>query len=261
MAPAGNAGSLTSLVLAFLLVLARVGGALAFVPLPGVRQGPRGARAVLAGAVAIALYPAWPRLSGSPPDVGTLAGWLLSEAALGITAGLAVAFLNEGFSLAAQIFGLPAGYSYAATIDPATEAESTVLLVLAQLAAGLLFFALDMHLELLRVFARSLEVYPPGSFALGEGQMRAIVKLGAGMFAVGVRLAMPVIALLLLVDVALSLLSRIHAQLQLLMMAFPVKMLAALAMMAATLAAYPRLYRALAAECAAVLGRMTGYGG
>lgn len=249
---------LTGTLVSFLLVLARVGAALAFVPVPGFKQGPAAARLLLALGLTLALYPAWPSPPSSRPDAVLLAGWLLAEAGFGITVGLAVAFLNEAFLVAAQIFGLQAGYSYAATIDPATEADSNVLLVFAQFMAGLLFFALGLHLEILRVFARSLEIHPPGSFAVTRAGAETMLGLGAAMFATGLRLALPVVALLVLVDTALALLGRIHAHLQLLALAFPLKMLGALAMLATIAALYLKLYRAAAEQSFGALFRLLG---
>ena len=49
------------------------------------------------------------------------------------------------------------------------------------------------------------------------------------MFSTGMRLALPMVAILLLVDISLALLGRVNAQLQLLTIAFPVKMLVGLA--------------------------------
>ena len=66
---------------------------------------------------------------------------MLAEAGIGIAVGLAVAFLTEGFQMGAQIISLQAGYSFATTIDPTSGADSGVLLTIAQLTAGLLFFA------------------------------------------------------------------------------------------------------------------------
>lgn len=249
---------LMATLLSFLLVLARVGAALTFVPLPGIRQGPAVARVLLTLGVTLALYPAWPSPRTSRPDAGLLAAWLLAEAAFGCTVGLAVAFLNEAFLVAAQIFGLQAGYSYAATIDPTTEADSNVLLVFAQFMAGLLFFALGLHLEILRVFARSLEAYPPGSFVLTRAGAEIILGLGASMFATGLRLALPLVALLVLVDTALALLGRVHAHLQLLTLAFPLKMLGALAMLAMIAGLYLRLYRVSAEQSFLALFKVLG---
>jgi len=57
----------------FLLVLARVGGAFIFVPLPGVSAGPELARAVLAAGVTVALFPVWPIVAIGEIGVGRLA--------------------------------------------------------------------------------------------------------------------------------------------------------------------------------------------
>ncbi len=230
----------------FLLVLARVGGALIFVPAPGLKQGPEPVRAVLAVAIALALYPFWPAPAVNGADAGRVTVWLLAEAAFGVTAGLAVAFLTEAFVLASQVFGLQAGYSYASTIDPTTQADSNVLLVFSQLFAGLLFFSAGLHCDLIRVFALSLTAYPPGAYAADLKSAGALIELGAAMFSTGMRLALPVVSFLLLADIALSLLGRVNAQLQLLMLAFPVKMLAALALMAAAAGLYPRVYEGAA---------------
>ena len=69
---------------------------------------------------------------------------------LGIGIGLSVAFATEAFSVGAQVIGLQAGYSFASTVDPQTQADSTVLVVLAQLAAGLLFFSMGMDRDIIR---------------------------------------------------------------------------------------------------------------
>ena len=60
------------------------------------------------------------------------------------------------------------------------------------------------------------------TFSAAPRRSRSI-RLGATLFSVGMRLALPVVALLVMVDVALALLGRINAQLQLLTLAFPAK--------------------------------------
>ncbi len=237
----------------FLLVLARVGGAFIFVPLPGLSAGPELARVVLAAGVTVALFPVWPVIAVGEIGAGQLVVWMLSEAAFGITAGLVVAFLIETLIVAAQTFGVQAGYSYASTVDPTTQADSNVLLVFAHLTAGLLFFALGLDRQVLAVFARSLSVYPPGTFQLKLPAAEAVLKLGGAMFSTGLRLAMPVVVLLMLVDIALALLGRIHVQLQLLTLAFPVKMMAALAFLAVIAAFFLPVFRSAAERSFSVL--------
>jgi len=243
---------------AFLLVLARVGGALIFVPLPGIKGGPAPARAALALGFTLALYGRWPEVNAGAVTGMRMAGWAAAEAAVGIALGVAVAMVLEAFGLAAQILGLQAGYAYASTIDPNTEADSGILLVLAQLVAGMLFFALGLDREVLRLFARSLEVVPPGAYVFGVPAAAILIRLGASLFSVGVRLALPVVALLAMVDVALALMGRLNQQLHLLSLAFPAKMLIALAVLSWIAVLYPRILGEFSGQAWAAARRMLG---
>lgn len=227
--------------LPFLLLLARVGGFFAFVPLPGGKAGPDTVRVVFTLGFTLALYAQWPAVPAAL-SLSWMTATLLSEAALGVTVGLAVACLTESLVMMAQVVGLQAGYGYASTIDPTTQADAGVLLVVAQLIGGLLFFALGLDREVVRVFAGSLETQPAGAFFIARPAAAAILQLTAAIFATGLRLALPVVALLALVDVALALAGRLHAQLPMVTLAFPTKMLLALGLLAALAPLMPRLY-------------------
>ncbi len=248
----------TAALFGFLLVLARVTGALAFVPFPGFARATATARIALCLGFTLALYPRWPAVDASRATPAALTGWLLAEAALGISIGLTAAMVLEAFTLAAQILGLQAGYGYASTIDPNTQADSGVLLVFAQLIAGMLFFALGFDREILRLFARSLEKIPAGAYVLGLPAAAEVIRLGGALFSAGLRLALPVVALLILVDVALALLGRLHAQLQLLSLAFPIKMLLTLAVWSWVALLFPRILSGLGGQAWGATRRILG---
>jgi len=232
----------TATLLGFLLTLARVSGVFVFVPLPGLTTNFDMARVILSIGITVALFPYWPQLHGTP-TAGLLTVWILSEAVLGIGIGLAISFVTEGFLVASQIMGLQAGYAYASTIDPNNAADSTVLMVFAQLMAGLLFFAMGLDRAVLRIFVRSMELAPPGSFMVSPGVGRQLLSMAGVMFSTGMRLALPVVAILLMVDISLGLLGRINAQLQLLTIAFPVKMMVSLAVFGWLMLLMPTLMR------------------
>ena len=229
-------------VFAFLLVLARVSGAFVFVPVPSFSAGPEPVRIALCLAVTVGVYPLWPVLH-AVPDGGTLVGWLLMEVALGLTVGLVVGFLAEAFGFFGQMISLHSGYSFASTIDPMTQADSGLIVVMAQSVAGLLFFTLGLHREVIRIFCRSLETHPPGTFTLTAATVEGVVRIGSTIFSTGLRLAFPVIGLLMMADLALALLSRINAQLQLNTLAFPAKTLAMLAILAILMPVAARVYQ------------------
>lgn len=226
----------------FLLVLARVSGAFIFVPMPGFSGTPDPVRIALSLSLTIALFPLWPAIR-VVPDTALLVGWLLTEAAMGLTIGLVVGFLAEAFALFAQMVSLHSGHSFASTIDPTTQADSGLIVVLAQSIAGLLFFTLGLHREVIRIFAHSLETRPPGSFAITAVTVEAVIRMGATVFSTGLRLAFPVIGLLMMVDLALALLSRINAQMHLNALAFPAKTLSILVILAVLLGVVSRVYQ------------------
>ena len=249
-----------STLFAGLLVLARVSGALVFVPLPGLKHTPAPVRAALAVSIALALSPIIPSIAAqlppAAPPMSTLTAWLLAEAAFGVSAGLLVSLLTEIPLIAAQILGVQAGYSYASTIDPSSEADSGILLVVAQLFSWLMMLAFGLDRHVIRTFAASLETLPPGTFTIEPGVTELVLRLLSGIFRTGVRLALPVVAMLLLADIAFALMGRIHAQLQLLTMAFPLKMLAALVLLAVLAPAFRSLFETSAFETAGALSRL-----
>ena len=237
-----------STLLAFALVLSRLAGVFVFIPLPIQEAGPAPARIVIAIATAIALLPRWPVVDAANLTFGTMALWMISELALGTAIGLMVAFISESLTFGAQVLSLQAGYGYASVVDPTTQADSNVLPVIAQLTAGLLFFTTGLHRSVISALAASLDGYPPGSFTVSRDLAKTVIHLGSSVFLAGLRLAFPIIGLMLMTDVSMGVLGRINSQLQMGHNAFPVKMLLTLAMLAAVFAVAPAIYEAYSAE-------------
>jgi flagellar biosynthetic protein FliR len=238
----GEIGLSTATLLGFLLTMVRIAGVFIFIPIPGVTSALSPARVILIVGITIALFPEWPQVTVYP-SVGLFVMWVMVESALGIGMGLAVAFVMEAFSVGAQLVGVQAGYSFASTIDPSTQADSTVLIVLAQLTTGLLFFATGLDRDVIRIFARSLEIYPAGSFVLSREAAVQLLTSGSIMFSTGFRMALPLIAVMVMLDISLALLGRVNSQLQLLTIAFPIKMVVGLALMGWVALLFPVLLR------------------
>jgi flagellar biosynthetic protein FliR len=248
-----------SLLYGFLLVLARIAGVFVFLPLPGLKAGPDAAKITLAMGLTIALYSRWPVLEPLPQSMVQLAGWMIAEAGIGLATGLAVAFIIEGLIVAAQAISTQAGFAYASMVDPNTEADSTVLILLAQLTAGLLFFAMGLDRQLLATLSHSLETHPPGSFVASRASIEGLVMLGSAVFSTGIRLVLPLMTLLFLIDLSVGLLSRLNSQLQLIVLAFPVKIAVALAALSVLLLLVPKLYQQSANLAFGALGRLLGF--
>lgn len=241
--------------LGFLLTLARISGVFVFVPLPGAKTAAEVPRIIISLAVTMSTYSLWPKVPADTP-VMLIVLWLIAEVMLGTGIGLAVGFASEALITGGQMMGLQAGYAYASTVDPTTQADSGILVVFAQLTGGMLFFSMGLDREVLRVFARSMEICPPGSFSVSRPAADQIIFFGATMFSVGLRLALPVIALLVMVDISLALLSRVNAQLQLITVAFPIKMMVGLTLLGWLTVIYPVLFRAVSQQALSIAGAL-----
>jgi flagellar biosynthetic protein FliR len=226
----------------FLYTLARVSCVFAFLPLAAFRGAADTPKIILALGFTMILWPEWKGSVIAEPGIGRIVAGLAGEAAMGFAIGLVLAIVLEVFQIAAQVVSIQAGFGFASTIDPSSGADSTVLLTLAQITAGLLFFATGSDRLLVRALADSLRLSPPESFILKRAWAEAIIHFSSSIFAAGLRLAAPVVALLLLTDVALAVLGRVQAQIQLVTLTLPVKLAASMLLLAATLVFQPRVF-------------------
>jgi flagellar biosynthetic protein FliR len=230
-----------STLFGFLFTLARISCVFAFLPLAAFRAAPEPAKIVLSLGFTMILWPQWKAPAGSL-SIGELVTGIAAEVALGIAIGLAVAVVLEIFQVAAQVVSLQAGFGFASTVDPSSGADSTVLLTTAQITAGLLFFATGADRLVVRALADSLRLCPPESFAMNPHWADAMIRFAGTVFGLGLRLAAPVIALLLLADGSLAVLGRIQTQIHLVSLTMPLKLGAAMLLVASTLMFQPRVF-------------------
>ncbi|HZL57038.1 MAG TPA: flagellar biosynthetic protein FliR [Bryobacteraceae bacterium] len=229
----------------FLYTLARISCVFAFLPLAAFKSAPETPKIVLALAFTLILFPQWKVPASQTFGLGRLVMGISAEAALGLAIGLSLAIVLEVFQVAAQVVSLQAGFGFASTIDPSSGADSTVLLTLAQITAGLLFFATGADRLLVRALADSLRLCPPESFTVNRGWADMVIRFSGTIFGAGLRLAAPVVALLLLADASLAVLGRVQTQIHLVSLTMPVKLGVAMLMMAATLVFQPRVFQTL----------------
>lgn len=230
-----------NLLVGFLLVLTRVGAFFVFIPVPGARAYMEAPKIVLTLTVAMMLFRFWPIDPQLAPTFSGLIVGIGCEATLGLAAGTGVALIVEAMQVTGQLIGLQAGFSYASTIDPNSEADSGILLIVCQLLTSLIIFAIGLDREILAGLATSFERIPAGTYHLTTARAMGVLSLGSAMFQIGLRLALPVVAILLIADISLALLGKIEQHLQLSNLLFPLKMLAAMAILSVVLSGSSRL--------------------
>jgi flagellar biosynthesis protein FliR len=199
--------------LPFLLVAARLAGLVFVSPVFGHGLVPMRVRAGLVGVLALALAPAVaaPPID-APLSTPAVLGLVAVEVAIGACLGLVAQLVLAGVQLGGQVAGLQIGFGagggFGSLGDAGTEAGASVVAQWQQLAALLAFLALDVHHTVLRALLESFRVAPVGGVVPSASVLAGVAAEGAGLFAVGVWIAAPVIVVLLLVNGGLGMLAR-----------------------------------------------------
>ncbi len=204
---------------AAVLVLFRVGALVLLAPGFGHPLVPAPVKAGLVAMLALALAPlAPPAPAPDAPWAWALAA--LRELLLGAGAALALRLVFAAMHLAGQLAGTQMGLAIAATLDPEARAQTGTVAELALLFAFTAWLALGGHRAVLLALAHSLAALPPGApWPLERAGDLAV--LGGQVFALALRLAAPVVGLLLLAYLALGLLARASPQIQVFFLSFP----------------------------------------
>jgi flagellar biosynthetic protein FliR len=217
--------------LQLLLVLARVLSFLTTAPLFNRRQIPALSKIGLAMVLSLIVVAA----GGVPVErnIGTFVSAFVLEVATGLAAGMLANWLFMSFQMGGALMDQQAGFGIAAIFDPTTFGQVSLLSNLFLMLSLLLFLELNGHHLALLALLRSFALVPAGSAVLAGGWAQVVLTVLAGSMSLALRLAAPVIAAIAVTDITLGMLGRAVPQLNILMLALPVKAGVALLVLAA----------------------------
>ena len=209
---------------AFLLPFFRILALVSAAPVLSLRAVPTRARIGLSVVLAATIAP-----SVSAPLNVDLASWtgvgfIAQEIAVGLVIGFAARLVFAAFDLAGEIIGLQMGLSFAGFFDPGGGTGNAVGSFMNTMAT-LLFLALNGPLLLVAATLRSFTTLPVGRVPFDFANRLDPVALGAEVFALGLLIALPFLALILFVNILLGVMSRVAPQLSLFSIGFPVTIL------------------------------------
>jgi flagellar biosynthetic protein FliR len=175
-------------------------------------------------------------------EVRLTTGHVLTEMLIGLAMGLGAAVLIGAAEAMGDLLAVHIGLSGASSLDPLTNISVPVLGQFANLFAVTLMLSVDGHLVMLGALAKSLQMIPVGSDPNLAAGASAMVAMGSSLFVIGLRFAAPVLATVLLANVALAILTRAAPQLNILSIAFPIQIAVGLFAFAATIPAIGSFY-------------------
>lgn len=223
----------------FSLVLGRVAGILSAIPLFGGKSVPMRIKAVLVFAMTLVFFPiVRSRLQGIPTDTVSLTLLVLREALVGISLGLLSQVVFSAVEFFGQIVGMQMGFTVASLFDPTMGTQVSVMSMLQNMLAMLLFMSLGMHHVFIRAIVESYNVVPVGAWHMSKDLYAFVVMATGGLFVLAIKLAAPVMASLLAATMALGVMARTFPQMNIFMMSFPLNIGLGFLVLGGTLLSY-----------------------
>jgi len=223
---------LNPLLWPFLRCLALFAG----MPLFSQRNVPMPVRLGLALFFAVAAQPALPPMPVLPLDSPPLLVLLIGQQMLiGLAMGFAVRLVFAALEFAGEVVGLQMGLNFAGFFDPATGMQGTATARFFGTLVAFLFVATNGHLLLIQALAQSFHAFPVGQEPFAFLRATAPQAWGAEIFRAGLWIALPIVSLLLFVNLALGVVSRVAPQIHVFAVGFPLTVSIGLLGLVATL--------------------------
>ena len=229
----------TGQVFAVMLVLTRLGAAMAVFPGFGLATVPVRVRLLMALAFSAVVAPTVaPLLPGLPASPAELALLISREVIFGLFIGTVARALTASLETAGNLIALQAGISSATLFNPAFQGIVPLPGVLMGMLGSTLLFVTDLHHALIRAAVSSYRLFPATGTNFPAGDMaQSVVRLTSEAFILGIQLAAPFLAVGLLLFLLLGLLARLMPALQVFFIAQPAQIALGLVLFAGTLSA------------------------
>jgi flagellar biosynthetic protein FliR len=138
---------------------------------------------------------------------------------------MAASLVLTGFQMAGSIAGHHMGFGFLSLFDPSQRNQSAVIDEFYSIIGMLIFLAINGHHLLLQALDRTFRAVPLGGAIHPETVSMPMGQLISEIFAAAFQLALPIMAALLLADVALGLISKAVPQINVLFLGLPLKVL------------------------------------
>jgi len=220
----------------FFLAFTRIMAIIIHVPVFGGQNIPTQVRIGLGFALAMVLIP-WQPI---PPDaiaIGVFAYGvsIAKEILIGTLIGFSADLAFGAIQMAGSAMGIGSGFESSRIFNPALGEAGSAFDQIFVMTATMVFLTIDGHHLVLIAIQNTFNVLPLNG-SLPFNGMETIMKMTSMFIATGIHMALPVMAALVLTDLALGLLARVAPQVQVYFLGLPVKVVVAMIALGMTFA-------------------------
>lgn len=157
-----------------------------------------------------------------------LISYLINELITGLTLGFITNLCFFSVRMAGQFIDMQIGFSMINMFDPATSSNTTLIEHVLYWCSLLLFFIIDGHHMLIRALIESFNAISLGKFILSGESINIVINGFIEFFSIGLKIAIPVVLIILITDIVLGLIGRTVPQINLMILGLPIKILVGL---------------------------------
>ncbi|MGD9705391.1 MAG: flagellar biosynthetic protein FliR [Acidimicrobiia bacterium] len=188
-------------------------------------------------------------------DTASFVSALFAQAIAGLALGIFVMVLFSAIQSAGELIDLQVGFSLGSVLDPLSGNTAAPIGRLHQILGLAIVFAVNGHILVVRGFLRSIDAVPVGGIDLGR-LAEELSSLLTVLLAASIEIALPILTALFCIEVALGLLGKAAPQMNILVLGFAVKAMAAFALLATTIVLLPESTQSLLERAMRSAGRV-----
>lgn len=152
-----------------------------------------------------------------------LAFYAISEIMTGLILGYITNLVFQVLKWAGAWMDIHAGFSMVSILDPTSESTSTLLGNLAYFIGLVFFFIVDGHHMVIRMLIESINIIPIGKTIVYQETLMGVIQTIFSYFTLGIKIAIPLVLILVITDVCLGLISRTVPTIPIMIFGMPIK--------------------------------------
>ncbi|MDP4093813.1 MAG: flagellar biosynthetic protein FliR [Bacillota bacterium] len=220
---------------AFLLIFVRMTGLFVIAPIFGRRNIPAYLKVgfALLSSIILVNTISLPKLNYTNfYEYGFL---VAKEFVVGIVLGYVAYLMFTAIFLAGQIIDTQVGFGMVNVMDPMSNIQVSISSNFYFIISMLMFLGLNGHLMLIRGLFDSYKLIPLGSAIFSDKLMNDIIAVFGSTFALGFKIAAPIITAILITDISLGVISRALPQMNVFVVGMPLKIFLGILIMLITI--------------------------
>jgi flagellar biosynthetic protein FliR len=202
--------------------LTRILGLVAAAPVFGNTGVPMLIKLTLGVTLAAVVAPTLPPVPVVDPTSWAGILILAQELLIGTAMGFAMRLVFAAVEFAGEVASASMGLGFATFFDPTSAGRSSAISQFLALVATMAFLAINAHLVLVEALVESFFTLPISATPMSLSAPLEMVRWGGRIFSAGLQIAMPIVAALLITNIALAILTRAAPQLNLFGIGFPI---------------------------------------